>query len=278
MAGRYFLYHVLPITVGELSNLQLPTRDSLYHQPKKLEDDIFDQLYLFSGFPDPFVRNSKEFHAQWQNTHLQQIFREDIRELTNIKDIMKIETLAALLAHYGGQQIEYKNLCTKLQIDYKTLKTWITTLQNFSYCFFIKPWSNNIARSLIKEPKVYLYDWTLIDNKGARFENFIATHLQKSVLLWNDLGLGEFGLYYIRDKQKFEVDFLIVKNNKPWIMIECKYSHKEHISKALYRFKEQLNPDYVFQVVYDLPFSDIDCFSIKDLTIIPAKTFLSQLF
>ena len=278
MAGRYFLYHVLPITVGELINLQLPSIDKLYNDPKKLEDDIFDQLYRFGGFPDPFVKNSGNFHKRWQNLHIKQIFREDIRELSNIKDVMKMETLGALLATYGGKQIQYKNLCTRLHIDYKTLKTWIITLQNFSYCFFIQPYSNNIARSLIKEPKVYLYDWSLVDDKGAKFENFIAVHLYKTISLWNNIGLGEFKLHYLRDKEKFEVDFLIIKDNKPWIMVECKYSYKEPISKALYRFKEKVQPKHIFQVVYDLPFIEKDCFLVKEPTIIPAKTFLSQLF
>ena len=169
-------------------------------------------------------------------------------------------------------------MCIKLQIDYKTLKTWINTLYNFSYCFLIQPYSKNVTRSLIKEPKVYLYDWSFIEDKGAKFENFIALHLYKTLYLLNDMGLGEFKLHYLKDKEKFEVDFLITKNSQPWIMIECKYSSKEPISPALYRFKKQLSPTHAFQVVYDLPFIDKDCFSVTEPTIVPAKTLLSQLF
>ncbi len=68
---------------------------------------------------------------------------------------------------------------------------------------------------------MYLYDWVEIDD-AALFENIVAFHLYKTVHLWNDTGKGRFELYYVRDKDGREVDFLITRNNTPLFMVECK--------------------------------------------------------
>lgn len=93
--------------------------------------------------------------------------------------------------------------------------------------FRITPYSKNIKRSLLKASKCYLYDWTRIKDKSKRFENFIAVELQTTLSLWTDLTGVNHSLFYIRDKNKKETDFLIVKENKPWLMVEAKCSDCE---------------------------------------------------
>ena len=100
-----------------------------------------------------------------------------------------------MLKNQVGGLFSINSMANKLQAHGATVKEWIYLLENLNYCFSIKPWHKNIARSLIKESKIYLNDWSLIDNQGARFENFIAVHLYKTISLWNDLGLGEFNLH-----------------------------------------------------------------------------------
>lgn len=165
-----------------------------------------------------------------------------------------------------------------MQVSDQTIKNWINQLQSFYYCFTLSPWSKNVIRSLTKEPKVYLNDWSLISDKGKKYENFIAAHLLKAVQFWTDDGFGDYELYYLRDKNKREVDFLVTKDHKPWLMVEVKTSLKEPLSKHLYYFQEQLNVPHVLQVVIEADYMDSDCFShLYQPTIVPAKTFLSQL-
>ena len=278
MLGRYFLYRINPLSVGELlRNKLIKNSKHLIHDPMKIDSDLWDNLYHFSGFPEPLVKQKDTFLNKWKNLHIQNIFREDVKDLISIRDINKIETLGCFIQHQTGQLLNYSSLSRKLQIDANTVKSWVEALNNVHYCFLIRPWGNNIPRTLIKEPKIYLYNWSLIEDKGAKFENFIAVHLLKSVQLWEDCGYGIFNLFYLRDKEKREVDFLVTKNNQPWIMVECKYSAKDSISKNLYYFRERLEVPHIFQVVFDNPYKDIDCFSLKDINIVPAKTFLSQL-
>jgi predicted AAA+ superfamily ATPase len=112
---------------------------------------------------------------------------------------------------------------------------------------------------------------------GARFENFLASHLAKSIDLWNESGKGRYNLYYIRTKDQKEVDFLVTKNHQPWILVEAKLSNNAPISKNLIHFKQHLNVPYAFQVVHNLDYIDKSCFDAQHAIIVPAKTFLSQL-
>lgn len=275
LAGRYFLYRIHPFSVAELIRTDLPQK--LISPPQKLSNDKFEALFEFGGFPEPLYKQEKRFFNQWQELRQQQILREDIRELAQIQELAQLELLANLLLNQAGQLTTYTSLSKKVRVADNTIRRWINVLESFYYCFTIKPWSNNISRTLLKEPKIYLWDWSVVDNKGARIENFVACHLLKACHAWTDLGLGKCELYFVRDKDKREVDFLITKNQKPWILLEVKASHKESLSEHLYHFQSQLNADHVFQLAFDLPYVDEDCFKFKQPKIIPVKTFLSQL-
>lgn len=84
-------------------------------------------------------------------------------------------------------------------------------------------------------------------------------------------------MYYLRDKEKREVDFLVVKDNLPWFLAEVKYSNNQGISKNLYYYQKQTDALHAFQVVIDAPYVNVDCFKAGEPVIVPAKTFLSQL-
>jgi hypothetical protein len=129
----------------------------------------------------------------------------------------------------------------------------------------------------MKEPKLYLWDWSVIEDLGAKVENFVANHLLKAVHFWSDAGLGNFELFFVRDKEKREVDFLITQNQKPWMLIEVKHSEKEPLSKNLLYFQQILKPTYTFQLAFNMDYMDIDCSTLFEPKIVPAKTFLSQL-
>ncbi|WP_227779731.1 DUF4143 domain-containing protein [Rickettsia sp. Tenjiku01] len=149
-------------------------------------------------------------------------------------------------------------------------------LEKHYYCFAIKPWSKNVVKSLIKEPQIYLWDWLQIKDIGTRFGNLVASHLLKAVYFWNETGLGDFGLYYLRDKQKREVDLVITKDNQPWILVEAKVSDST-VSASLKYFHELLNPEFSFQVIQNKQAILDSCFDKPGLWIVPAITFLSQL-
>jgi uncharacterized protein len=276
LMGRYFLYRMHPLTVGEL--LRQNFSNEMIAKPKKITNTEFKRLIEFGGYPEPFIKKNLRFYQRWQNLRREQLIHEDIRNLAQVQELAQLEVLARLLANQTGQLVNNANLAKKIRVSEKTISRWFNVLEDFYYCFRVRPWSKNVSRSLIKEPKVYCWDWALVNNDGARIENFVASHLLKTVHLWTDAGFGEFELYFLRDKDQKEVDFLIAKDGAPWIIIEVKKSDSGRLSKCVQHFQKQLKAPHVFQVAFDLPYLDIDCFKLKEPKIVPASTLLSQLF
>jgi len=182
-----------------------------------------------------------------------------------------------MIVQQAGSTTTYSSLANKIKASVDTVARWIEILESFYFCYLIRPWSRNITRSLIKEPKIFLYDWSIISDPRSRIKNFIASHLLKATQYWSDIRLGEYGLYYLRDLEKREADFVVAKNDTPWFIIEVKKSDNHGISKNLYHFYEEAQPQHAFQVVIEKPYLHKDCFESKTPTIVPALTFLSQI-
>lgn len=275
MMGRYFAYRIHPLSVAECIG---KVDASLEIQPPcSLDDTQWERLLNFGGFPEPFLAADSTFYQRWQNAKQEQLFQEDLRELTQVHDMGRLELLAHLLTGQVGGVVTYSELAKKIRVSEPTVRQWLDILKAVYYCFTIKPWTKNVTRSLIKEPKVYLWDWSMVQPGGARIENFVASHLLKATHWWTDIGLGKYELFYLRDKEKREVDFLIVKNAQPWLMIEAKSSSNQHVSPHLKYFHQQLKPPHVCQLAYDMPYEAFDCFALKKPLIVPMRTFLSQL-
>ena len=273
LMGRYLPFTIHPLSVGELQSNPL---ESLFRSPFEIQTVDYEALYNYGGFPAPYLYRDREGYLQWKRTRLSQLFREDIRDTTEVRKVSKLELCATLLEFQSGNVLNRSTISKHIQVAVDTINCWIDILKQFYYLFTIQPWSTNIPHSLIKEPKVYLTDWSFVQNEGARFETFVACHLKKSVDYWNERGKGEFDLFYLRDKKQREVDFLITRNNTPWILIEAKTT-EQPVSKSLHYFRELTKAPYVFQVTQKMAYIDHDCFANEGLYIVPAKTFLSQL-
>ena len=275
LMGRYFHMQMFPISVAEC--LRTDFEEVTVRSPRKLDDDQWTALLAFGGFPEPLIKANKRFHRQWVRARRDRLFQEDIRSLGGTYDLTKIELLAELIRINASSSLNYSAYAKMIRSSVETVQRWITLLEQLSYCFSIRPWSRNISRSLIKEPKIYLHDWSPIEDPGERNENFVACALMKAVEMWNDTGLGDYGLHYLRTKDKRKVDFVITNNNSPWVLIEVK-TKKNEISPSLKYFQKATQAPHAFQVVINREYEEIDCFSYRDVPIVvPAKTFLSQL-
>ena len=232
LAGRYLLYHLFPLTISEVADQKRPMEDFLKN-PSELPGEKPDSwaswktLEMVSGFPDPFTRGTEAFYRRWARVYSRQVIREEIRDLTQIRQVGQMEILARLLPDKVGNLFSMNSLREDLKVSFETIKSWIGIFQNFFLVFLIPPWSKRIARSIHKEPKLYLFNWASVEDAGARFENMIALHLYQAVTFWNERGLGEFGLYFVRDRQKNEVDFLISHGKDPFLLVEGKLGETE---------------------------------------------------
>ena len=274
LMGRYFLFHMHPLGVAELARPQPP--QAPVSPPEPIPDAEFQALLEHGGYPEPFLTRDAAFTLRWRSLRRDQLLREDARDLAHIQDVPRLEVLAELLAERSGAQLVYGNLAPMLSASPDTVRRWVDALGLLHYGFLVRPWFRNVSRSLRKEPKWYLRDWSGIADPGARAETLVACHLLKAADGWNDLGLGRFELRYLRDKGKREIDFAVIRDGKPWFLAEVKAADAP-LSPALAYFQDQTGAAHAFQVALDLAYEQADCFSRKEPVIVPARTLLSQL-
>jgi len=275
LMGRYFHYRMHPLSLRELttgfdSSLLLQP----VHQPEK---GAITQLLKFGGFPEPFLQANTRFSNRWQKLRQQQLIYEDIRDASLVQEIAQLEILAQLLSQQSGQVTRYSTLAKQIRVSVDTIRRWVTVLESFYYCYHVRPWFKNITTALRKEPKTYLWDWSQVADKGARNENFIASHLLKAVHWWTDMGLGQYDLHYLRTKDQKEVDFLVSKDGKPWFLVEVKSTASHAINKHLGWFQEKTGAQHAFQLIMDLPYVEADCFATEKPTKIPVENLLMRL-
>jgi len=278
LMGRYFPYTLHPLSVGEL--VATPDRvfgDSLVFPPHPIDDDAWEALLRFGGFPEPLQKAEQRFYTRWRRLRMQQLFREDVRDLTRVQEVGQLEHLAESLRNQAGQLTGYTALGSRVRISVDTVRRWIAILEALYWCFSVRPWHTNVTRSLRKEPKFYLWDWSLVEDTGARAENLIASALLKTAHALTESGYGDVALHFLRDKQKREVDFVVVRDGKPWFLVEVKTSATTPLSPSLAYFQQQTGARHAFQVAMDLPYVDRDCFAHTEPIIVPARTLLSQL-
>jgi hypothetical protein len=274
LMGRYFLYRMHPLTLAEVSGAVL--REHEIGPPHLISKDLIKQLITFGGFPEPFLRGSMRFYSRWKRLRMELLFREDLRDLTRIQEAGQVQVLAENLAYRAGQLLNYSSLATEVNVSVDTVCRWLAALEALFYCYTIRPWYRNVPKSLRKQPKVYLWDWSLVPDPGSRSENFVASHLMKAAHWWTDIGLGTYDLFFVRDKAKREVDFLVTRNGKPWLLVEVK-SKDRTLAGPLAYFHRCLKTEYAFQVGLDLDYVDRDAFEARAPVRVPAATLLSQL-
>jgi predicted AAA+ superfamily ATPase len=156
--------------------------------------------------------------------------------------------MASLLPERVGSPLSINSLKEDLGVNFTTVQGWLGALERLYYLFKIRPYAGRLARTLRREEKVYLFDFSVIEDWGAKFENVVAIHLHRLCDAWTDWGFGDFDLYYVRDREKREVDFLITESRRPYALVETKL-RASAIDPSLKYFTDRLKAKYAVQVV-----------------------------
>lgn len=236
MAGRYFLHRLHPLSVRELRGTASPRT-------------ILERLIRWGGFPEPYLAGHDREAARWRQQHLERIVREDIQDLEPVKDVRTLLLLVDLLRERVGSPVSYASLGRDLELSPHTVRRWIQVLDHMYVVFLVTPWHRNVARAILKEPKVYFYDTGAVrGDEGARLENAVAVCLRKGLHHRVDT-LGQEGeIHYVRDKEKREVDFAWVEDRRLRLLIEVKRSETD-VSPSLRYFSDRLAPAESIQLV-----------------------------
>lgn len=254
LMGRYLNFRLHPFSYGELlSNTPISPdvwKNNILNNIKiaSAKPEIISNLLKYGGFPEPYFAGSDQISNIWRKSRHDKIIREDLRDLSRIPELSQVEMLASVLPEKVGNPLSVQSLREDLEVGFDTVKRWLKYLEELYFFFTIKPWSKSLPRSLKKEGKIYLYDYSEVESDGVRFENLVAAHLLKACHYWCDTGEGDFNLHYLRNKEKQEVDFLITKKSTPWLMIEAKKSDVKIDTRAAEKFIHYMKCPYL-QVV-----------------------------
>lgn len=256
LLGRYYHFRLHPFSLAELLKNRYSTNPNdlisvLFSSPlvhSKKSQKILENLYRFGPFPEPLLAENEKSLRLWQRNRVERIIREDLRDLSRLPELSQIEMLASLLPERVAQPLSIQALSEILEVAYTTAKRWTNYLNELYYIFSLKPYAKSLSRALKKESKLYLWDWSEVENKGARFENLVAAHLLKYCDYLTDSGEGHFELRYLKDKEKFEIDFLLLWNKKVFLPIEVKLTD-ETPSCSWEKLMRQLHCSYGVQLV-----------------------------
>ena len=241
LVGRYFHTHLFPLNLADFhkQDFHLPKEAEalLHHAADKKDSSSLQDLLSLGGFPEPFFAGSETFWKRWSANHRDLIIGEDLRDLTRIVEVDKIEALVEMLAPSVGNPLSYRNLANDLETTHGSIRRWLEMLSRLQLIFSVPPYSKKIRRGYKVEKKWYYVDW-----RGAekdRFENYVAASLLRATTLFTDRFGEKMSLHFIRTHDGAEVDFLICREKKPWLLIEAKEGSPD-ISSAVYRFSYEL--------------------------------------
>jgi predicted AAA+ superfamily ATPase len=241
LTGRHFFYRLHPVDVAE-SRLFLP---------KLALDKRLQRLLSSGGFPEALLNPADA--ARLRNERLELVTREDLRDLSRISSWRGPTDLVELLRERVGRPTNYDNLAQSLGISPPTAKSWIELLEKLYVVFLLPPYSGQLSRSLRKDRRVYFFDCAAAydDTGGAQLENLVACCLLKYVQWRRDATGDNLDLYYLRDKEGREVDFVVTQNRRVLWLIEVKTSDADP-SGGLRYYTERLKPKQSVQLVLNL--------------------------
>jgi len=228
LLGRYHYYRLHPFTVGEFNG------------------DVQD-LLKFGGFPEPLHSLNEDYWRRWSRERVEKIIYEDLSSLEKVKEVSLIDLLVENLPDRVGSPLSVKSIREDLQVAHETVERWLEILQRLYLVYRISPFGSPKIRAVKKEQKLYFWDWSIIPEIGHRFENMVAGHLLKYCHFIEDTKGHRMELRFLRDIDKREIDFVVLKDKKPIFAVECKAGEKS-LSPYIKYFKERTSIPKFYQV------------------------------
>ena len=223
-----------------------------------------------NGFPEPLFSGSSKTLNRWRNEYVTQLVREEIRDLERVKELDIMEVLVDSLPYRVGSPLSIKSLREDLEVSHETVERWISILESLFICFRIAPFGSPRIRAVKKEKKLYLYDWSAIEKPGLVFENLVACQLLKYCHFKEDTEGTKMELKFLRDTDKREVDFVVLKNKKPVFSVECKSG--DSLSPSILYFQKRTKIPHFYQV--HLKQKDYESQGVR---VLPFETFCKEL-
>jgi predicted AAA+ superfamily ATPase len=250
LQGRYYSHRLHPFTFSEIETKSLVPIDAIPEMPHTSSTQsikTIEDFLVLGGFPEPFLSGNLKEARRWRLAYGTRLVQEEVKALEGIKDLDRLELLFDRLGDIAGSVLSMNSLREDLEVAFETVKNWISVFERFYSIFRISPFGPPRFKSVKKEQKLYFWDWSRANQEGSRFENFIAVHLLRFVHWMEDVEGEKLELRFFKTREGHEVDFVILRNKKPWMAIEVKLSDSE-LSPSLRYFLERTSVPYAFQI------------------------------
>jgi predicted AAA+ superfamily ATPase len=134
MLGRYHYYRLHPFTLAEAAGrTSMPEVMKEIPIPSKSEREIFKALNKFGGFPEPFIKQNSRVLRRWHNEKTERLFREDIRDIEPVRDIVSMQLLGDILPDRTGSLLSINSLREDLEVSHRAVSNWLNILESFYY-------------------------------------------------------------------------------------------------------------------------------------------------
>ena len=200
LQGRYHLLRLHPFSVAEAS---IDNASGLA------------ELLRLGGFPEPFLGGNEVEARRWSRQNRTRLIEEDVTATTSIRDLGRLEEMMLRLPDLVGSPLSVNALREDLQVAHKTVAAWLDTLERLFALFRIPPFGAPRIRAVKQERKHYHFDWSVVADPAARFENLVACHLLKWVHFRQDTQGRDVELRFFRDIDGREVDFVVLEDRRP---------------------------------------------------------------
>ena len=233
LQGRYHYYRLHPFSVGECRAQADPV--------------AVQQMLRFGGYPEPLLKGDERFHRRWLREYSERLIHEDLRDLEHVREISMLELLLQHLPACVGSPLSASSLGRLLQTSHESIERWLAIFERLYFCYRIPPFGAKKIRAVRKEKKLYFWDWSRVPDPGPRFENMVAGHLLKYCHLLEDRDGYAMELRFIRDTDKREIDFVVLRDGVPEFAVECKSGERD-ASPACRYFRERTGIPKFYQI------------------------------
>ena len=280
-ASRDLLQHCTETLAGRIRYLELSpfSIPEIYqHNPKNFD---IDRLWFRGGFPDSYLAGDDDDSWDWRSDFIASYVERDIPLMGPKVPAERMKRFWSMLAHWHGQQVNMSSLGKSLEVDHKTIRSYLDILTDFYMVRQLQPWSGNTRKRLVKSPKVYIRDSgmlhrllnisdheTLLGHPvlGASWEGFVLESIISSLS-------SKWQYSYYRSSGQAEIDLVLEGPKLEIIAVEIKRSSSPKLTKGFHLASDDINATKKF-VIY----SGQDRFPLTDDTeAISLTTFLSEI-
>jgi len=247
LAGRMETLVLLPLAQSEIASQPESARtwldtlfaDGLLAAIQPAVGEALVNKVIRGGYPEALSRDDNRRRKTWAKQYIDSLIQRDIKDIASIDKLDHVLRLLRALAQTAGQLCNYSQLGGQIGIDHKTASKYIAIFEQMYLMQRVQPWSGNRLSRLVKTPKLQFLDSGLLgvllnfsdplrqrNLFGQLLESFVFAELRKQIT-WAE---GDYALFYYRDKDQYEVDFVVENSAGDLIGIEVKASASVSIS------------------------------------------------